>query len=158
MDACYLDRVAAGYRGEVYGEAFYGAVSELLGDPDHARKFAVLKELEVAVRARLRPLMERLGGDTSRDGEWYERGLRDAPEYAGMPWDELMARFADELKLDIAEYEILEALAERGDEEALHFLVEHERVSLAFAERELAGRRDDSLDLVVALLDRLRDD
>jgi hypothetical protein len=143
----YLKQVEAAYQGEVYGEAMYSAIAASMTDPVQAGKWHTLVELETRVKAVMRDVVARLGGDTTELESSGLRGLADAQNYIGLPWNELMSVFSSEL--------------EKGcppeDAPALRALTEHEVVAKAFCEREMSGQVDSSIEPVTSFLATLPD-
>ncbi len=89
---------------------------------------------------------------TAAKPESLTAGEKDAANYMNLPWDHLMRRFSDELDDDIAEYSALLAMAPPEDQAAIRFLVDHEIVTKAFCDAELAGQGDHSTAPVEALI------
>lgn len=152
MTENYRKQVEAAYQGEVYGEAMYAAIAASMTDPVRAGKWQTLVELEIRVKAVMRDVVSRLGGDTIELESSRHRGLADAQKYIGLPWKELMSLFSRELDPVIAEYAALEQRCPPADAPALRALTEHEVVAKAFCERELAGQADSSLEPVTSFL------
>lgn len=145
MSRTYLEQIEAAYQGEVYGEAMYAAIARSLSHTGQAHKWRVLTRMETQVKAEMRVLVQRLGGETLESADSRQRGLLDARAYIGLPWDALMRRFSAELDPVIAEYAALEAAAPDEDRPTLMRLTRHEVVAKRFCELELAGRADASL-------------
>jgi hypothetical protein len=59
----FISKVERAYQGEVYGEALYNGLADAIDDPVRSEKWRVLTELEVVIKARMRSLVEKLGGD-----------------------------------------------------------------------------------------------
>jgi hypothetical protein len=156
VDPKYLHGVEQGYQGEVYGEVLYRAIAAAQTDPEHARKWRVLVDLEIVTKANMRTLVARLGGDVTEQPYWLDRAHDDIPKYTRLDWRGLMLQFQDELGKVIEEYAALETDCPPEDAAALRLLTEHEEVTKEFVERELAGRTADSLDPVHDYLFRAR--
>jgi hypothetical protein len=153
----YLKQVEAAYQGEVYGEAMYSAIAASMTDPVQAGKWHTLVELETRVKAVMRDVVARLGGDTTELESSGLRGHADAQKYIGLPWNELMSVFSSELDPVIAEYAALEKGCPPEDAPALRALTEHEVVAKAFCEREMSGQVDSSIEPVTSFLATLPD-
>ncbi len=148
----FLKRVERAYQGEVYGEALYRGIADALEDPARSEKWRVLAELEVATKARMRDLVAKLGGQTEESETFRQKGLDSVQKYAPLPWDAFMALYSKELGPVIDRYAELERLCAPEDAATLRFLTEHEVVTKAFCDLELAGRADISINPTLALL------
>ena len=154
----YLERVNIAYQDEVGGEAFFGALSELLDDPEQSYKMRVIARLELETKECARPLVEKLGGNPEEDPKEREDGVKEAAEYASKSWEELMTALKDDLPAYITWFKELEAMGDAHgaeDMEILIALTTHEEVMLIFAERELAGQTDRSLEPIIEVLDKV---
>ncbi len=153
MDAKdYLERIAAAYLGEVYGERLFEAMAAGCPDAGRRHKLTVLAQLERETKEALRPLVARLGGDTREDPERQAQGTADGTAFAKMEWEALMRRYQERVPRFLPGFETLEAEAPEGDRAILHRLTEHSRAFGAFVELELSGRGADSLAPVLARL------
>jgi hypothetical protein len=150
----YLERVEQSYQGEVFGEAIFRELAAKCGDPETTYKWRVLEQLERETKERLKPLVAELGGDLEEDPTRFSQGQHLAAKWAKQSWDEIMLWFRDELPGYVRFFENLEADARDQDRELLGKVTAHERALLDFAEHEIAGRGDRSLEPVLALLDR----
>lgn len=155
INRTYIEHVEQAYQGEVYGEAMYTAIAESMVEPDHARKWRVMVELEIRIKAEMFSLVSRLGGDTREHESSRQKGIDDAQRYIGLPWMRLMEIFSRELDPVIAEYSNLEKGCPEEDARALRALTEHELVAKRFCELELAGKADRSIEPVLAFLAEL---
>ena len=149
----YLDRVTRSYQGEVFGEAIFHDMAAKSADAETTYKWRVLEQLERETKQRLKPLVAELGGDVKEDPSSFSEGLHLAEKWAQQSWDELMVWFRDELPPYVRFFEKLEADARSEDRELLAAVTAHEKALLAFAEHEIAGRTDRSVEPVLALLD-----
>jgi len=138
----YEQRVEQAYQGEVYGEALFRELSARSAHEEERAKWQVLQQLEAETKARLRPLVEALGGTAAEDPAQVERGIRYAAKLADTPWLDLMAEFRDELPRYVRWFEELEGMGRPEDLAVLRAATQHERAILAFAEAELAGVAD----------------
>ena len=150
----YLDRVLESYQGEVFGEAIFGEMAAKSADAKNSYKWRVLAQLERETKERLKPLVAELGGEVEEDASAFSKGRHIAAKWAKQSWDENMIWFRDELPKYISFFEKLEADARSQDREVLAAVTAHEVALLAFAEHEIAGRSDTSVEPVLALLDR----
>ena len=157
--ADYAASVADAYWGEVYGIAMYARIAVARSDTEERAKWETMTELEVAMEARLRPVFERLGGDPrAHAASRQAKGRGDGDRYGGYTWHDLMARFSRELDDDIVRYRAIEQGCPPADAVVLGWLTEHEVVAKSFADDELSGHGDRSLDPVRRLIARLRAD
>jgi hypothetical protein len=126
------------YQGEVTGE---GLFSEWLARcaPEHAYGMALLLQLESEAKARLRPLLWRLGLPLVEDPAMRTAGVEEAQRLARMPWHESMLGLAALVKPYLARYRALAAAAPAQDKPEVHFMVTHEMTVLRFAECQAAG-------------------
>jgi hypothetical protein len=77
-------------------------------------------------------------------------------KYVSLHWADFMALYSKELVPVIARYGELEQLCAPEDAKTLRFLTEHEVVTKAFCDLELAGRPDISIAPTVALIAAMR--
>ena len=70
----YLKEIETAYQAEVRGEATFATLAECATSPDEVEIWRALARLEATTRARLIPLMERHGIDTTPDEEQRRRG------------------------------------------------------------------------------------
>ena len=155
MKEDYIERIFSAYQGEVEGEAFFNAMSELLDDRERSYKMRVLAQLELETKERLIPHVEKLGGTPNEDPRVQERGIQDAVVYSKMSWENLMTSFKDELLDYITQFKELEGMGREEDMDVLEQLTKHEDALLSFVERELAGQSNQSLEPVVELLEKV---
>ena len=152
----FVSKVERAYQGEVYGEAFYRGMADATDDPGLAEKWRVLTELEVVTKARMLDLVEKLGGDTRESEVYRQKGIDHVQKYAPMQWNDFMKLFSQELDPIIKRYAALEQQCGPEDVETLRFLTEHEVVTKAFCDLELAGRTDISIDPTRELIAKMR--
>ncbi|MDX2307589.1 MAG: hypothetical protein NW216_05060 [Hyphomicrobium sp.] len=152
----YAKGVDTAYQGEIYGEILYRSIADARTDAEEARKWRVLVELEKATRAHMEALVVKMGMSPAPDPYWTSRAFEDLPKYAPLAWPDLMRLFVEELDPVIAEYAALEAMAPPEHRAVLRLLTEHEVVTKAFCERELAGDGQRSLEPVMDFITRAR--
>ncbi len=148
----FVRRVERAYQGEVYGEALYRGLADVIADPDRSKKWRVLADLEVTTKALMRDLVAKLGGDTRESEAFRIKGINAVSKYASLPWADFMALYSRELEPVIARYGELEVQCAPEDVAVLRFLTEHEVVTKAFCDLELAGRSDISINPTLELL------
>ncbi len=154
MAESYLDRVIKSYQGEVFGERIFREMGARSSDPEETYKWRALEQLERETKERLKPLVAELGGDVAENPDRFEEGEKIAAKWAQQSWGEIMEWFRAELPRYVQYFEKLELDARAEDRELLARVTAHERALEEFAERELAGRTTESLEPVIALLDR----
>lgn len=148
----FVARVERAYQGEVYGEALYRGIADVLDDPARAEKWRVLAELEVVTKARMRALVAKLGGNTEESEAFRQKGIDQVRKYTRLSWSEFMALYSKELEPVIERYAELERRCAPEDAATLRFLTEHEVVTKAFCDLELQGRADISIHPTLELL------
>jgi hypothetical protein len=153
----YRREIQAAYVGEIWGAAFFEALSQQTSLAPIRDGLLTLARLETETRARLRPLAEQLGLDTTVDPKDVVQGKARAEQWAGIDRREF-ARRLNELIFDyVVRYDSLVVEAASADMEILTFLAAHERALLVFSERELAGETETALGPVLALLAGIRE-
>ncbi|MBY0559505.1 hypothetical protein [Hyphomicrobium sp.] len=155
-DDDFIRKVERAYQGEVYGEALYSGIADVMDDPARAEKWRVLTELEVVTKARMRDLVAKLGGDPRESEAFRQKGADHVHKYASMPWTDFMTVFSRELDPIIERYAALEERCAPEDVETLRFLTEHEVVTKTFCDLELAGRSDISIEPTRELIAKMR--
>ena len=150
----YLGRVTVSYQGEVFGEAIFREMGAKNTDPEETYKWRVLEQLETETKERLKPLVAALGGDVAEDAAGFEKGAAIAKTWSQQSWDEVMGWFQAELPKYVRFFEKLETDARVEDRELLGRVTAHEKALEEFAARELGGRGHESLEPVLALLER----
>ncbi|HEY8128144.1 MAG TPA: hypothetical protein VIF39_05420, partial [Hyphomicrobium sp.] len=112
----------------------------------------ILTELEVVIKARMRSLVEKLGGDIRESGVFRQKGIDNVQKYVGLQWADFMKLYSQELGPVIARYAELERWCTPEDAFTLRLLTEHEVVTKAFCDLELEGRPDISINPTLELL------
>jgi hypothetical protein len=138
------------YQGEVSGEVLFGVVAGLTEDADHRQKLEVLTELEVKTREACVGAMIRNGLSTDHDPQTVTDARALGEAVATMSWTDFLGSFEPITTQFVALYERIGevSVADRAESE---LLVAHEKALREFARREIAGRSDDSLELIEAL-------
>ncbi|MCY1400671.1 hypothetical protein D3C76_386110 [compost metagenome] len=156
MNAEYQQYLLAVFAEEVEGEAFFNGLSERAADAEHKHKWQVLAELETQTKDRIRAELRELGIEASEQQHNVERGAQLAERFSSLPWLEFLAVFQQSLKKFVAQYSAGEKLASEDGRERtlLRYITRHEQALLAFVVRELEGRGEESLDAVLAILDK----
>src|ERR1700682_3721069 len=153
----YRREIQAAYTGEIWGGAFFEALSQQTSLARIRGVLLTLACLERETQARLRPLAERLGLDTTVDPKDVAHGEARADQWAGIDRQEFARRLHELVSDYVVRYDSLAEDAGSADTEVLSFLAAHERALLVFSERELAGETETALDPVLALLPGIRE-
>lgn len=147
----YEDLLLDAYRGEVLGEALFGAMAETAADDAQREKLRALQHVEGQTASRLRVLVEASGirtddASAATDGVGLAAGVRD------QPWLAFLANLRSALPAFLENFERLQTIGEPNDP-ILAELVAHERAIDRFAELEGEGRGADALAVLDAHLD-----
>lgn len=140
----YSEALTEFYNGEVTGEAIYSTLLGWADDNDRRLKLATILQLETETKAWLRPHLIAQELSVEERPRDREKGAEIAAQVKPLTWRQLMAGTIRALETQLIPFyqSFADAAKARGrsDEEAvcLH-MVEHERVQLEFARRELAG-------------------
>jgi hypothetical protein len=105
-----------------------------------------------ASRIRMRALVAKLGGDTKESEVSRQRGIDNVQKYVSLSWADFMRLYSQELDPVIARYADLEQRCASEDAAKLRLLTEHEIVTKAFCDLELAERPDISINPVLEFL------
>lgn len=149
----YRDGILQAWQGEQWGKAFFDQLAERTVDAGHRAKWQVLGQLEEATGNALTPLV---GDSAEPDPEGYRQVDTAVAAYSKLPWAEAMEQMMTLLDPVIERLERLLAMAPAEDREAVQILVDHELALKRFAERELAGDPETSLEPVRAVIERAR--
>jgi hypothetical protein len=144
-DTEYASLLLDAYKGELFGEALFGAYGARQPDPERKAKLGVLERIEADTACRLRRLVDAAGIEfTDADtASTCEQG-REVGESA-IEWDTFVRGLHDALPSFLANFVRLRTLAADTRDPALVALVAHEQAINAFAELELAGEAACSL-------------
>src|ERR1700730_4722302 len=153
----YRREIQAAYTGEIWGAAFFEALSQQTSLAPIRDSLLTLARLERETQARLRPLAERLGLNTTVDPKDVAQGQARAEQWAGIDRPEFARRVHDLVSDYVVRYDSLAEEAASADSEVLAFLAAHERALLVFSEREIAGETETALGPVLALLPGIRE-
>jgi hypothetical protein len=146
MNDEYRSLLLDAYKGELFGEALFGAYSGREDDPNRGEKLRTLERIEADTAARLRPLVDAAGIeiDATDIGGAQEQG-RELGSAPGLDWDGFVKGLHDALPSFLASFVRLRMLAPEPGDAALVALINHEQAINAFSELELAGAADRSL-------------
>ena len=148
----YRNGILLAWRGEQWGRAFFEQLAEATDDPERRAKWKVLAELEEVTGNRLAPL---LGDDADPDS------AADFPPvdatvaaYSGLAWSDALEQMMTILDPAIERFRELLAMAPDEERETVQLLFDHEVALKRFAELELAGKSEMSLQPVHAVIER----
>lgn len=140
------------YQGEILGEVLFNEMLSIYEEPDHQYKISVMLQLETETKARLRPAMVDMGLDLREQQESRKMGMDMAAAMKGKPWQETMQMILDAVKPVVEHYrEIAASLPEKYSELGQSMVI-HEQAIVDFAELELAGKQNISIDGITAQL------
>ena len=150
------DEILTGwYAGEIGGGALFSRLATR-AEPAIARKWRSLARVESAVAARLAAVLESRQIPVPKVANAGSRALQRSDAVAGKSWTETMhwlqslaAAALREMQADAAA--LPEELAATGS-----MVVSHEEALLAFAQAELAGAGEHSLQPLEAFLDSVK--
>ena len=148
----YRDGIRQAWQGEVWGQAFFERLAAATDDADQRVKWYVLAELEEATGNRLAPLVP--GSEEPPSADSYRPVESAVAAYAALPWGVAMERMMTILDPAIERFRELLAQAPAEERDTVQILFDHEVALKRFAERELAGEADTSLDPVRVVIER----
>ncbi len=150
-DQAYRAGVQALFDGEVMGERLLLALHAAAKTPRDAAHFATLLQLETETKARLRPLIVKLGLRLAETADLSGVPARVAG-YLDSVWAAYAAATATHLRGVLARYEAIAAMGPPEDQPVLRAVVRHEAALLRWAEMESAGPSSESLAAVTEML------
>ncbi len=150
--ATYLEEIETAYQAEVRGEATFTTLAEHATNPDEIEIWRTLARLEATTRARLIPLMQRHGIDTTPDEEQRRRGRERGEKRAAAGFAATVKSMTETLLPYLTLYARLETEGPTEDRKELACLNAHEIALHEFATRANAGRGRQALEPVEAFL------
>jgi hypothetical protein len=147
----YEELLLEAYKGEVFGNAFFGELAGRDEWRDHRAPLEALAAIEQRTADMLRPLVDAAGIEVG-DAEQPRREGRELGAMGGS-WDDFVKGLFDALPSFLASFVRLRELAADPHDPALAALVAHEQTISAFAQLELAGHRDISATLLTRYLE-----
>jgi hypothetical protein len=148
----YQTLLREAYQGEVFGDAFFGALADKQPDPDRREKLKTLQTVEARTAQTLRRLAapaKVLGGENEARAEGEKLAGAIDPE----DWHSFVTGLRDGLPPFLANFERLRDIATTPTDPALTALVNHEKAIAQFADLEATGQGDRALK---PLMDHLR--
>jgi hypothetical protein len=127
------------YRGEVFGQAFFGELAGRELDAERVEKLRALEQIEACTASVLREHAAAVNVDVGDDEESRRQGVELAVQAGAGGWDTLLRGLHDALPSFLASFVRLRELAPDPHDPAMHALVAHEQTINAFAELELGG-------------------
>jgi hypothetical protein len=150
----YEQEIKAAFEGEIWGEAFFLALASSERPAEQRRRLLILARLETETGLAMQQLADRLGLNDGDRQPHLAAGAERAAPWQELDWREAMQRLKAMIAPYVERYDALAAAARPEDHDILNQLAAHERALLIFAERELAGDSEQSLDAVLALLEK----
>ena len=144
MDDEYRTLLIDAYKGELLGEALFGAYAARESG-DRAEKLRTLQRIEGTTASQLRPLVDAAAVDVTVDDEATTRAQGAELGGSGMEWDVFVKGLHDALPSFLANFVRLRSIAPDSSDPALVALINHEQAINAFAELEMSGCADRSL-------------
>ena len=148
----FKECISTYYQTEVFGEAFTAALIGKFSDPVHRYKIATFLQLETETKARLRPTVLELGGSVEEDEDSRQSGRELAESIGANNWKQYVSLLRD----------VGAPLLERQREVAVtapapyrilaESMREHGEAIQKFAEMEVAGESENSVEDMVSLL------
>ena len=148
----YRDGITQAWQGELWGKAFFERLAAATAGAERRAKWHMLADLEEAMGNRLAPLVA--DGFDPPSADAYRPLDAAVATYAAPPWPESMERMTTILDPAIERFQELLAEAPVAERDTVQLLLDHEVALKRFAERELAGNSDTSLEPVRAVIAR----
>jgi hypothetical protein len=104
--------------------------------------------LETETKARLRPVVAKLGIDFTESEESRKAGLALSDMVKGLDWQNSMTVLAEALIPYVGKYQEIANIAPPEYKELAEFMVEHERSLQQLWEREALGEGDRAIDQI----------
>jgi hypothetical protein len=139
------------YQGEVLGEALTDCYLRLEKDPVRRYKWGTLLQLESETKTRLRPFLTRLGLSIAQN-DVSSRVAEFAESFASKSWRRHMEEIVGITNFYIEKFRAIADASPQDEREVAQSMVVHETAIRTFAERELAGDGENSLNDVIAQL------
>ena len=139
------------YQGEVLGEAVFNLYLGLEENAERRYKLATLPQLESETKVRLRPFMTQLGLSIAQE-DVRDRVAEFAQSYASKSWQQHMEELAGITNFFLEKFREIENDAPADEREVAHSMVVHESALNKFAQLELAGDANNSLNDVISQL------
>lgn len=148
----FKEGLAALYQGEILGEVLFDQMLYLFDDKEIQYKIFVLMQLETETKARLRPFMVSLGLDFKEQAAFRDIGMQMAEAMKGKSWHEVMSIIIDAVKPAVQQYKEIASIAPPQYSKLAESMVVHEQSIVDFAELELAGKSEESINVIIQQL------
>lgn len=140
------------YQGEILGEVLFDQMLYIFEDKDIQYKIFILMQLETETKARLRPYLISLGLDFKEQQAYRDIGMQMADSMKGKSWNEVMTIIIDGVKPAVEGYKAIVSIAPPQYVKLAESMVIHEQSIVDFAELELAGRSEESINVIIQQL------
>ena len=140
------------YQGEILGEVLFDQMLSYFDQPEQQYKIAVMLQLETETKARLRPAMIQLGLDLAEQPQFRNMGQEMADALKGKSWQQTIIMIRDVVKPAVERYREIAASAPAQYQALANGMVNHEQSIVDFAELELAGEGERSVEAIDAQL------
>jgi hypothetical protein len=148
----YLRRLQQAHRIEVNGEATYAAAARWTRGPDHRAKWQALADLETRMKGRVASEIVALGGVAAERAFDIWAGSAIGAVVAALPWRIMLWGLRMVTRSTTRFWLRFEGEHPSGNATLLADLTAHERAQVEFAQRELSGESNRSLEPVLTLL------
>jgi hypothetical protein len=148
-DEDYITAIQRAADGEVQGEILFKRLAEQAG-PEHRHKLDVLARLEIRTARELDELVRRYAIAINPSNE--RKAEERARKYDGMLFHDILEEWSTWIPDYVNLYDRLAERARPADKDALSFLAAHERAIDKFIALELAGRSEEAIAELNALL------
>ena len=149
----YRDGILWAWQGEQWGKEFFELLATATEDSERRAKWEVLGQLEAATGDRLAPLV---ADDADASAEKRPDLAAAAAAYGQLPYAEALHQMMTLVEPAIERFRRLLDIAPEEHRDAVQILFDHEIAIQQFAERELAGDSETSLDPVREVIARAR--
>ena len=138
------------YQGEVFGEVLFDQMLSFFDEDEYKYKYkiSVLLQLETETKARLRPAMLELELDICEYPESRKMGLDMAAAMKGKTWNEIMEMICQAVEPALLRYKAIADITPPKYAELTQYMLSHETSMLNFAQLELAGKTDESIEII----------
>lgn len=150
----YVTGLQQAYRTELVGEAVYATAARFTLRRDRRAKWLALSELERQTKEEIALQITHHGSEVEPRLFELRIGQVAGALLALLPWRLALRLLRSVAQRTVHFWERLERDFPDGDPEFLARLTDHEHAQVAFAQRELGGNSQHSLDPVVALIRR----
>ncbi|MEM8660271.1 MAG: hypothetical protein AAGF35_05245 [Pseudomonadota bacterium] len=144
----FKDALVEYYQGELMGEAVIEQMIKNYDEPERHAKLAVLLQLETETKARLRPAMMELGMRLDEEDAPRAEARQIAEAFKSLSWEQAMGAMCEQLPPVIAHYRDIADKAPQAYRDLAESMFLHEKSLLDFAEMEVKGEIEHSIDVV----------